>query len=64
MTRREWNQRLARSPFGSRRSISILIVVVLIMVPDIYGGGDGNRRTVGLVGASSAQLAGAPRSLG
>lgn len=56
VTRREWNQRARTRAFRISTLISIGIVVVLIMAPEIYGGGDGNRRTIGLVGASSAQL--------
>lgn len=56
VTRREWNQRARTRAFRISTLISIGIVVVLIMAPEIYGGGDGNSRTIGLVGASSAQL--------
>lgn len=56
VTRREWTQRARTRAFRISTLISIGIAVVLIMAPEIYGGGDGNRRTIGLVGASSAQL--------
>ncbi len=56
VTRREWNQRARTRAFRISTLISIGIVVVLIMAPEIYGGGDGSRRTIGLVGASSSQL--------
>ena len=56
MTRREWNQRAQTRAFQISTLVSIAIVVVLIMVPEIYGGGDRHTRTVGLVGESSAQL--------
>ena len=56
VTRREWNQRARTTAFRVSTLISILIVVVLIMVPEIYGGGARPTRTVGLVGPSSSQL--------
>jgi len=56
VTRREWNQRARTRAFQISTMISIGIVVILIMAPEIYGAGDGNRRTIGLVGASSARL--------
>ncbi len=56
VARREWNQRLRTLAFRVSTLISILIVVALIVVPDMYGGG-ANERTVGVVGA---QLVGTP----
>ena len=50
VARREWNQRLRTLAFRVSTLISILIVVALILVPDMYGGG-ANERTVGVVGA-------------
>ena len=56
VTRREWDQRARTRAFQISTIVSVAIVVVLIMVPEIYGGGDRPTRTVGLVGGSSAQL--------
>lgn len=56
VTRREWDQRARTRAFQISTLISVAIVVVLIMVPEIYGGGGRPTRTVGLVGESSAQL--------
>ena len=56
VTRREWNQRVRTLTFRISTLISILIVVLLIMVPEMYGGGAKPPRTVGLVGQSSSQL--------
>jgi ABC-2 type transport system permease protein len=56
VTRREWDQRARTRAFGLSTLISAAIVVLLIMVPEIYGGGDRPTRTVGVVGVSSAQL--------
>jgi ABC-2 type transport system permease protein len=56
VTRREWNQRARTMAFRISTLISILIVVALIMVPEMYGGGAKPTRTVGLVGQSSSQL--------
>lgn len=55
VTRREWNQRARTLAFRISTLISIAIVVLLIMVPEMYGGGEPTR-TVGLVGESSAEL--------
>jgi ABC-2 type transport system permease protein len=56
VTRREWDQRARTRAFQISTLVSVAIVVVLIMVPEIYGGGDRPTRTVGLVGQNSAQL--------
>jgi ABC-2 type transport system permease protein len=56
VARREWNQRARSLAFRISTLISILIVVALIMVPEMYGGGVKPTRTVGLVGQSSSQL--------
>jgi ABC-2 type transport system permease protein len=56
VTRREWDQRARTRAFQISTLISAAIVVVLIMVPEIYGGGDRPTRTVGLVGKSSTEL--------
>jgi len=56
VTRREWSQRVRTMAFRVSTVISIVIVVLLIMVPEMYGGGVKPTRTVGLVGQSSAQL--------
>lgn len=55
VTRREWNQRVKTTAFQVSTLVSILIVLALILVPDIYGGG-GRERTVGLVGERSTDL--------
>ena len=56
VTRREWDQRARTRAFQISTLVSVAIVVVLIMVPEIYGGGDRPTRMVGLVGESSRQL--------
>jgi ABC-2 type transport system permease protein len=56
VTRREWNQRARTRAFLGSTLLSVLIVVVLIMVPEIYGGGGPPSRTVGLVGQNSPRL--------
>ena len=56
VARREWNQRVRSLAFRISTLISILIVVALIVVPEMYGGGVKPTRTVGLVGQSSSQL--------
>jgi ABC-2 type transport system permease protein len=56
VARREWDQRARTSAFRVSTLVSVAIVAVLIMVPEIYGGGDRPTRTVGLVGRSTAQL--------
>ncbi|HSD48921.1 MAG TPA: ABC transporter permease [Actinomycetota bacterium] len=55
VTRREWNQRVKTTAFQVSTLVSILIVLALILVPDMYGGGE-RERTVGLVGERSAAL--------
>jgi ABC-2 type transport system permease protein len=56
VARREWNQRVRTRAFRISTLISILIVVALIVVPEMYGGGVKPTRTVGLVGQRSSQL--------
>ncbi|HEX5950653.1 MAG TPA: hypothetical protein VFZ96_06600, partial [Actinomycetota bacterium] len=56
VTRREWNQRVRTTSFQISTLISILIVLALILVPDMYGGGAARERAVGLVGERSAEL--------
>ncbi|HEU4356772.1 MAG TPA: ABC transporter permease [Actinomycetota bacterium] len=55
VARREWNQRVKTTAFQVSTLVSILIVLALILVPDMYGGGD-RERTVGLVGERSPDL--------
>ena len=55
VARREWNQRLRTLAFRISTVISVVIVVALILVPDVYGEG-ANERTVGVVGESSREL--------
>jgi ABC-2 type transport system permease protein len=64
VTRREWNQRVRTTSFQISTLISILIVLALILVPDMYGGGAARERTVGLVGERSAELPGLVRVAG
>lgn len=56
VARREWNQRVRSRAYRISTLISILIVVAIIVVPEMYGGGVKPTRTVGLVGQSSSQL--------
>ena len=56
VARREWDQRARTAAFRISTVISILIVVAIIVVPQMYGGGAEPTRTVGLVGQSSPQL--------
>jgi ABC-2 type transport system permease protein len=56
VSRREWNQRVKTTSFQVSTLVSILIVLALILVPDMYGGGE-RERTVGLVGERSPDLA-------
>jgi ABC-2 type transport system permease protein len=56
VARREWNQRARSRAFLISTVISVLIVVALIVVPEMYGGGVKPTRTVGLVGETSSQL--------
>lgn len=56
VARREWNQRVRSLAFRVSTILSIVLVVVLITVPEIYGGGAENTRTVGVVGRSSSEL--------
>ena len=56
VTRREWDQRVRTRASLVSTLVSAAIVVVLIMVPDMYGGGARPSRTVGLIGHSSTQL--------
>jgi ABC-2 type transport system permease protein len=64
VARREWNQRVRTLAFQISTLISILIVVALILVPDMYGGGAKRARTVGLVGERSPQLPALARASG
>ncbi len=56
VARREWNQRVRSRAFRISTVISILLVVAIVVVPQIYGGGAKPARTVGLVGTTSPQL--------
>ena len=64
VARREWNQRVRTLAFQISTLVSILIVVALILVPDMYGGGAKRLRTVGLVGERSLQLPALARASG
>jgi len=56
VARREWNQRVRTLAFRISTLISILIVVAIIAVPEMYGGGVKPERTVGVVGQASPEL--------
>jgi ABC-2 type transport system permease protein len=56
VARREWNQRVRSRAFRIATLLSVLLVVALIAVPQMYGGGVEPTRTVGLVGTRSPQL--------
>jgi ABC-2 type transport system permease protein len=64
VARREWSQRVHTLAFRISTLISILIVVALIVVPEMYGGGVKPARTVGVVGQSSSQLPALLRAAG
>jgi ABC-2 type transport system permease protein len=64
VARREWNQRVRSLAFQISTLISVLIVVALILVPDMYGGGAKRERIVGLVGERSSQLPALARASG
>jgi ABC-2 type transport system permease protein len=64
VARREWNQRVRTLAFRISTVISILLVVAIILVPEMYGGGTEPTRTVGLVGESSPQLPSLLRAAG
>lgn len=56
VARREWNQRARSRAFWISTVVSVLIVVALIVVPEMYGGGPKPVSTVGLAGESAPQL--------
>ena len=56
VARREWSQRARSRAFWISTAITVLIVVAIIVVPEMYGGGVEPTRTVGLAGGSSEQL--------
>lgn len=56
VARREWNQRVRTTAFQISTLVSVLIVLAIILVPDMYGGGAERERTVGFVGERSAEL--------
>jgi ABC-2 type transport system permease protein len=64
VARREWNQRVRTLAFRTSTLISILIVVAIILIPDMYGGGARRERTVGVVGERSPQLPALVRASG
>lgn len=64
VARREWDQRVRSLSFRLSTLLSILIVVALIAVPEMYGGGSEPTHTVGLVGDSGAELPASLRSAG
>jgi ABC-2 type transport system permease protein len=64
VARREWNQRVRTRAFQISTLISILIVVAIILVPDMYGGAPGRDLTVGMAGERSPRLAELVRASG
>jgi ABC-2 type transport system permease protein len=64
VSRREWNQRVRTTAFRVSTIVSVLIVVLLIAVPQMYGGGTKPSRTVGLVGQTSSELPALLRAAG
>jgi ABC-2 type transport system permease protein len=56
VARREWTARVRTTAFRVSTLLSIAVVVILVMTPEIYGGGEKPPRTVGLVGATSPRL--------
>lgn len=64
VARREWDQRARSRAFVISTAISVLVVVALIVVPEMYGGGVKPTRIVGLVGESSSQLPSLLRAAG
>lgn len=64
VARREWNQRIRTTAFRVSTVVSVLIVVALILVPDIYGGGAGTTQTVGIVGSVSSEVPAYVRAAG
>jgi ABC-2 type transport system permease protein len=53
---REWNQRVRSLAFRVSTLVSVLIVVAIIVVPEMYGGGEEPERTVGVVGERAPEL--------
>lgn len=64
VTRREWSQRTRTTAFRISTLLSVLLVLVIILMPDMYGGGDRKERAVGLVGETSSELPGLLRATG
>jgi ABC-2 type transport system permease protein len=64
VSRREWNQRVRTTAFRVSTLVSVLIVVVLIMAPDIYGAGSEPSRNVGVVGVTAPELPALLRAAG
>jgi ABC-2 type transport system permease protein len=55
--RREWNQRVRSNSFRISTVVAAAIIVAIIAVPEILGGDPKQEKTVGVVGATSPQLA-------
>jgi ABC-2 type transport system permease protein len=64
VARREWTQRVRTLAFRVATLISIVFVVAIILISEMYGGDAKQARTVGLVGQSSPQLAALLRAAG
>lgn len=61
---REWNQRVRSVAFRVSTVVSVLIVVAIIVVPEMYGGGVKPERTVGVVGERAPELPALLRAAG
>ncbi|MFB3738809.1 MAG: ABC transporter permease [Candidatus Velamenicoccus archaeovorus] len=64
VVRREWNQRVRSLAFRLSTVLSILIIVAIVVVPEMYGAGVTPERTVGVVGETSPSLPTALRAAG
>jgi ABC-2 type transport system permease protein len=64
VVRREWNQRARSLAFRISTVLSVLIIVAIIVLPEMYGGGSEPTRTVGLVGQASPELPAVLRTAG
>jgi ABC-2 type transport system permease protein len=64
VARREWNVRARTLAFRIATLVTVAIVVVLVLVPGIYGGASKPARTVGVVGATSTEMPALLRTLG
>jgi ABC-2 type transport system permease protein len=56
VARREWNTRARTLAFRIATLVTVAVVLVLVLVPGIYGGSSKPERTVGIVGATSTEM--------